>query len=116
MTTIKKLSIGLIVLAILTPIGLWLPTQFKAGDAWGEWGTEYFEEELGYIPEKMQETAELWNAPMPDYAFATEDEASTTMTVFSYILSAIIGIIICFGLVFFLGWILSKKKRTKSDV
>ena len=37
MKTTTKLWIGLGVLAIASPLGLYLPDTFKAGEAWGEW-------------------------------------------------------------------------------
>lgn len=46
----KKLWIGLIILALLTPLGIILPEKFKAGGAWGEWGPEALEKLIGYVP------------------------------------------------------------------
>ncbi len=40
MKIVTKLWIGLAVLIVLSPLGLILPERFKAGDAWGEWGTD----------------------------------------------------------------------------
>jgi len=38
MTLTGKLWIGIGALIVLSPLGLILPDQFKAGSAWGEWG------------------------------------------------------------------------------
>jgi cobalt/nickel transport protein len=87
----KKLWIGLLVMALLTPLGIYLPERFKAGDAWGEWGTDRLQELLGYVPEGLRKMAELWKAPVPDYNFGGENAAFGTQVI-SYILSGIIGI------------------------
>ena len=63
----KKLWIGLIIMALLSPLGIILPALFSSGDAWGEWGTETLEKLLGYVPEGLKKYADLWKAPVPDY-------------------------------------------------
>jgi len=87
----KKLWIGLLVMALLTPLGIYLPQKFKSGEAWGEWGTEKLKELLGYVPEGLKKAADFWKAPAPDYNFGGENAAFGTQ-VFSYIISGIIGI------------------------
>jgi cobalt/nickel transport protein len=87
----KKLWIGLLVIALLTPLGIYLPERFKAGDAWGEWGTDRLQELLGYLPEGLRKMAGFWKAPVPDYNFGGEN-AAFGMQVISYIMSGIIGI------------------------
>jgi len=87
----KKLWIGLLIMALLTPLGVYLPERFKAGDAWGEWGTDRLQELLGYVPEGLKKMAEFWKAPVPDYNFGGENAAFGTQVI-SYILSGIVGI------------------------
>jgi cobalt/nickel transport protein len=87
----KKLWIGLAVMALLTPLGIYLPAKFKSGDAWGEWGTDKIRELLGYVPEGLKKLADFWKAPVPDYNFGGENAAMSTQII-SYILSGIIGI------------------------
>ncbi|NTU43486.1 MAG: cobalamin biosynthesis protein [Nitrospirales bacterium] len=87
----KKLLAGLIVMAVLSPLGIVLPMLFKSGDAWGEWGTDSMEKLLGYIPAGMKRIADIWSAPVTDYNFGSESSSLTTQIV-SYILSGIIGI------------------------
>ena len=65
----KRLWIGLIILAFLSPLGIILPEMFKAGDAWGEWSTETLQKVLGYVPEGLRKYSDIWKAPMPDYSF-----------------------------------------------
>jgi hypothetical protein len=87
----KKLWIGLLVMSFLTPLGIYLPERFKAGDAWGEWGTDTLQELLGYVPEGLRKLAEVWKAPLPDYNFGGEN-AAMSIQVMSYIISGIIGL------------------------
>ena len=90
----KKLWIGLLIMALLTPLGILVPETFKAGDAWGEWGIEKLQKLLGYVPEGLRKLADFWKAPIPDYNFGGEG-ASMTLQVVSYIDSGLLGIGIC---------------------
>ena len=95
MTTFqKKLWIGLLVMALLTPVGILLPEKFNAEGAWGEWGTERLERLLGYVPEGLKKLAGLWHAPIRDYTFGGEGASRTTQVV-SYIVSGLLGLGIC---------------------
>ena len=87
----KKLWIGLAIMALLTPLGIYLPKKFNAGDAWGEWGPEKIKELLGYVPAGLKKLADFWKAPVPDYNFGGENTAMSTQVI-SYIISGIIGI------------------------
>ncbi len=95
----RKLWVGLLILALLTPIGIFLPEMFNAGDAWGEWGVETLEKLLGYIPEGLKKYAGFWKAPIPDYNLGGNDASKGTQ-VLSYILSGMIGIVLV-GLILF---------------
>ncbi len=86
----KKLWVGLFILALLTPLGVILPEEFRAGGAWGEWGPEELEKIIGHVPEGLKRLADLWKAPVPDYNFGG---ASMAVQVISYIVSAILGIL-----------------------
>ena len=87
----KKLWLGLAIMALLTPLGIYLPEKFNAGDAWGEWGTDKIQELLGYVPAGLKKLADLWKPPVPDYNFGGENAAMSTQVI-SYIISGIIGI------------------------
>lgn len=87
-----KLWIGIGVLIILSPLGLLLPEYFKAGPAWGEWGTNG-----------------IWNALIPDYAFKGWEEKGLGHLSFAYIMSAAIGVLIVALLALIIGKILAKK-------
>ena len=90
----KKLWIGLLIMALLTPIGFLLPKTFKAEGAWGEWGIEKLEKVLGYVPDGLRKLADFWRAPVPDYHFGGEG-TSVTLQVISYIVSGLLGIGVC---------------------
>ena len=89
----KKLWLWLFLMAFLSPLGIILPERFNAQDAWGEWGIDAVDKLLGFIPEGMKKTADLWVAPIPDYSFGVENAALATNIV-SYIISGLVGIFI----------------------
>ncbi len=107
----KKLWIGLVVMAILSPIGIYLPRRFGAEDAWGEWGVEAIRKMLGYVPEGMRKMADFWKAPVADYNFGGEGSAFS-MQVLSYIISGLIGIAVGGAVLYALSRVLMKKKKT----
>ncbi len=111
MKTITKLWIGVGILAVASPIGLYLPEKLKAGSAWGEWGADEMQGLIGYIPSGLQKLSTLWNAILPDYALKGWEEKGLGHLSFAYILSAIIGIALCVGGAYLLGTILSKKEN-----
>ncbi len=90
--TQKKLWIGLVIMALISPLGIILPELLNSGDAWGEWGTDTLEKLLGYVPDGLKKYAEFWKAPVPDYNLGGE-ESSMAVQVISYIASGLIGIL-----------------------
>jgi cobalt/nickel transport protein len=110
MSTITKMWIGLAVLALLSPIGIILPEKFKAGGAWGEWGTDEIEKMLGYVPQGMKNVAEMWRAPLTDYDIKGWDQMGLGMQSLGYIFSAIVGMAIIIAVIMFLGKIAAKDK------
>lgn len=106
----KKLLIILVIMAILTPIGIYLPAKFQAEDAWGEWSIKSVEKMIGFLPEGMKKSADLWKAPVPDYNMGDE-KSSFAVQAFSYILSGIIGIVLCILVLIGLSKILVKKNE-----
>lgn len=87
----KKIWLGLLGMALLSPLGLLLPARFGAGDAWGEWGPDALEEFLGYVPAGLRKYADLWPAPIPDYHLGGE-QTSLSLQLASYIASGLVGI------------------------
>lgn len=106
----KKLWIGLLVMALLSPLGIILPELFNAGDAWGEWGTGTLEKLLGYLPEGLKKYADLWRAPLADYSVGGEG-ASLTVQIVSYIASGLIGILLLGGAVYLVARVLVRRGR-----
>jgi len=109
MKTTTKLWIGLGVFILLSPLGLILPEHFKAGDAWGEWGTDTIKELVGYIPQGLEKLSSLWSAPIPDYAFKGWEGRGLSHLSLAYIISAVLGIAVTVAIVLLIGKILVKK-------
>ena len=116
----RPLWLGLAVLMVLTPVGLW-----AAGSAWGEWAPEDFADpaarqaiQAGSLdataparaPEGLRRLSSLWTAPIPDYAPPwMKSEA------FGYILSALLGaglIILAFLLVSWIASLARGRRKT----
>ena len=93
----KKLVFWLVVMAIMTPSGVFLPKLFNAGDAWGEWGAETIKDMTGVIPAGMEKLSSLWNSLIPDYNIFPED-SPLILIIISYVLSAVIGSMIVYFL------------------
>jgi hypothetical protein len=95
--TVRKLAIGLMLLVILTPLGL-----LAVGETFGEWGPEEVKEKLGFVPPGLESLSDLWSAPLPDYALPGGGESMTGAAA-AYILSAVIGVVMCGGLLYLIG-------------
>jgi len=103
----RKLWGGLLVMALLTPLGLLLPAKFEAGTAWGEWGQDSLGKLIGYVPEGLQRLSSLWKAPLADYRFGSPPP-SLTWRFLSYMASGLLGIL-AVGLAMYLILELIKK-------
>ena len=102
----KKLWMGIGILALLSPIGIILPEKFKAGDAWGEWGThELSRMGLKAIPSGLENLSTLWGAPLSGYNLPVLGN-----TNLGYVLSALTGIVII-GLI---SWLFTLLLTTKT--
>jgi len=95
--TIRNLVIGLLILIIFTPLGL-----LAVGETFGEWGPGELQQKLGFVPHGLEQLSGLWNAPLPDYAFPGSG-GSMTVSSAAYILSAVIGVVVCGGFMYFIG-------------
>ncbi len=94
---VKNLAIGLLILIIFTPLGL-----LAVGETFGEWGNEELQEKLGVVPSGLEQLSGIWSAPLPDYALPGGGDSMTVASA-AYILSAVIGVVVCGGLVYFAG-------------
>lgn len=110
MKTITKLWILIVILAILTPIGLVLPEFFKARSAWGEWGLDEIKELIGYLPKGLEKLTYIWSSPIPDYSFKGWEGKALSMQGFSYIASAVLGILVTAGIAILLGKFFKSKE------
>ncbi len=104
--------IVLLALALASPIGLYLPQIMKAGAAWGEWGVDEIKQMIAYTPSGMERTADLWRAPLPDYALPGQQDAPLSRLSLSYVLSALLGIAICGGGAYLLARWLTGSRQT----
>lgn len=95
----KKLLFGLFVMAALSPIGIILPEISGSGEAWGEWNIDGLKRLLDYVPRGMARLSDLWGAPISDYGVKGLGESLAARSV-SYILSAVLGIILAGGIIY----------------
>jgi hypothetical protein len=109
MKTTAKLWIALLILVLLSPLGLILPAWLGAGSAWGEWSGEEIRKLVGCVPAGMKHVAELWKAPMPDYAFRGQESAPLPALSVSYIVSGIVGVAVVVVLTYLLGKLLARR-------
>jgi hypothetical protein len=106
----KKTWIGLLVMALLSPLGLIVPRKFNAGEAWGEWGADRIGKLLGYVPEGMKRLADIWHAPVAGYNFGGEG-SPMSYRIISYVVSGLIGILLAGMLLYLLSRLLLKKRK-----
>jgi len=112
MSTMKKLWIGIGILALLSPLGVILPKMFGAEGAWGEWGLQEIEKVAGFVPAGMKRLAETWKAPLPDYTLPGQGKG-LVIESFGYAVVAIIGVAFTAGLMYLLAKLLVRKKNEK---
>ena len=108
--TQKKLWTGLIIMALLSPLGILLPAMFNSDGAWGEWGTETLEKLLGYVPDGLKKYADHWKAPVTDYNMGGES-ASITVQVISYIVSGLLGILAVSLAIYLISKVMIKNEK-----
>jgi hypothetical protein len=107
--------ITLLVMALASPIGLYLPSLMKAGAAWGEWGLDEIRQMIGYAPAGMEKAADIWKAPVPDYALPGQEGAPLSHLSLSYILSAFVGIGTCAGGGYLLArWLTGRRGKSRA--
>lgn len=111
----RNLLIALAVMALLTPVGLYLPRILEAGGAWGEWGINEVRKMVGYAPSGMEKAADAWKAPMPDYAPPGRGDASSPAHGLYYLFSAFLGIVACGGAAYLLVRGLTGRGRPPAD-
>jgi len=93
----RRYIIGLIVLAMLTPLG-----SLADGTAWGEWGTEELQAALGTVPKGIEQASSWWTAIFPDYSMSFLGEANIAGKI-GYFLSAVLGSVLIYAVAFLYG-------------
>lgn len=111
MNTAAKLWIALAALIVLSPLGLLIPAWLGGGTAWGEWSAEELRRLVGYLPRGMAQLADLWRAPLPDYALPGQENASLSALSASYIISALVGAAVVVGVTILVGKVLARRDR-----
>lgn len=101
-TTVKKLWIGVALLALLTPLGLVIPALLGAEGAWGEWSIEEVQDLVGYIPAGMKKLSRFWDSPLPDYSVPGRKPGLLHESL-GYLLTAVIGVAATAGLAYLLA-------------
>ena len=96
----KKIYWFVAALLALVPLGL-----LSSNPAWGEWEEEYYQKTLGFIPKNIQEGFSI-NAPFSDYTTPFLGEVG------SYYFSAVVGVVVLFG-IYFLLYKVIKVEKTK---
>lgn len=95
---VKKFTYLIIAMIILCPLGILLVWNY--GDAWGEWDPHELAEKVGANKVAgMLHLADIWHyAPLPDYDIPGWDDPLHASI--GYIISAIVGVILCFAVYF----------------
>jgi cobalt/nickel transport protein len=112
MSTTKKLWLGISILILLSPLGLIIPNRMGAGGAWGEWGLDEIQKIAGFVPEGMKHLAEIWKAPMTDYAMPGQSKGLVHES-FGYFVTAVIGVALTAGIMYLLAKLLGRKNDKK---
>jgi cobalt/nickel transport protein len=106
--TVRRLWIGIGVLTLFSPLGLIIPRWFGAEGAWGEWGLDEIAKISGFVPSGMKRLAELWRAPLPDYAVPGQGNGLLEESL-GYVLTGVIGIAFAAGAMYILTKLLTRR-------
>ncbi len=101
----KMALVALTLLIMLSPLGL-----LATGTAWGEWGEEELIKLLGYLPAGFSNLSDVNPvAFLPDYSLPLLEKYPLGEVV-GYYLSAVVGVLSIFCVVFLLGRLIIGKK------
>jgi cobalt/nickel transport system permease protein len=90
----RRLSLGIVLLTMLSPLGVIMPATFHAGGAWGEWGSSELKDIAGIIPGGLARLETLWKAPLPDYILPIGPQESLLWQSLWYAICAMIGVLL----------------------
>jgi len=104
---VKKFMYLIGAMIVLSPLGILLVWNY--GDAWGEWGADELVKKFGESKiSGMLHLADIWNyAPLPDYNIPGWDDP--VHASIGYIISAIVGVVLCVGVYYLLVKIANPK-------
>ncbi len=105
----RKLWILLAVMVVLTPLGLWIPTLFGAGSAWGEWGPAELQKLVGFVPKGFSQLQSAWSAALPGYTIP--GLSGPVGEAVGYIIAAVVGVALVAGIGYGLTWLLGRRAR-----
>jgi cobalt/nickel transport system permease protein len=108
-SAVRGTARGLGILALLTPLGLYLPAKFGAGTAWGEWSADEIGKLAGYVPKGLAAAEGRWHAVLPDYSLPGQGSAPLLALSLSYILSAGVGILLIVAITYAIQRLLTGK-------
>ncbi|HWJ03005.1 MAG TPA: cobalt transporter CbiM, partial [Verrucomicrobiae bacterium] len=102
-----KLVWGLVILAVLSPLGL-----LAQGTAWGEWGAAELQGKLGFVPKGVAEAGEKFTPWLfRGYGAKGWDQSFWQQAVI-YIAAALAGLLLVTLLVYIIGRFLPRGDRT----
>lgn len=108
--TVRRLWIGIGILALLSPLGLIIPKLLGAEGAWGEWGLDEIGKLTGFVPAGMKRLADRWKAPLPDYAVPGQGNGLGGESL-GYFLTGVIGIAFTAGAMYILAKLLARRNK-----
>jgi len=114
MKTATKLWVGIAALIVLSPLGLIVPAKLGAGTAWGEWSAEELDALIGYVPARLARLSEIWRAPLPDYAFKGQEQATMPALSLSYVVSAVVGVAAVVAIALLIGRLLARREKSNA--
>ena len=103
----RAVLIPLAVLIVLTPLGL-----LTSGTAWGEWGGDELQKQLGYIPQGLAAMGDWWHSLLPDYSFSFAE--GQAMSAVGYLISAAVGIALISLLIVLTSRLILKTTKEKA--
>ncbi len=110
MKTTTKFWIAIAALAFLSPLGVIVPALFGAGGAWGEWKLAELKRMAGFVPAEMKRLAELWKAPLPDYAVPGQAKGLASGSL-GYVLAALVGLAVTAAVVYGITRLFMRKRE-----
>jgi len=97
----KNIFVLFLILILLTPLGL-----LTQNPAFGEWTLDEIKQKIGFIPKGLEKYSEIWRFDLFD-GYSVKYLHNDYI---GYILSAVIGIVVIFGLFYLLRVFINERK------